>query len=341
MSGQVVVTGGGTGGHLKVAKAIIDELHLRGKDAIFIGSTYGQDKDWFEHDIHIRKTYFFDTVGVVNKGFIGKIKSLFTIYKYMGKCDEIFEYFNVDKVISVGGYSAAPATFSAIFDKDVKLYIHEQNSVMGKLNKITSKFAKEVFSSYDENSIIKDYPVANEFFENARIRDNVKTIIFLGGSQGATAINNFALKAAHALHSKGINIIHQTGKRDLDRVKLEYAKMKIDAEVFDFDKDLISKIQRADFAVSRSGASTLWELVANAVPTLFVPFPYAAKNHQYFNAKFLSDKGIAFVKKEQELSVDYLLECLDKDINSISSQLVHEINIDGVKRIVDVILEDD
>lgn len=170
----------------------------------------------------------------------------------------------------------------------------------------------------------------NEFFENARVRENIKTIIFLGGSQGATAINNFALKAAHALHLKGIHIIHQTGKKDYERVKLEYQKMQIDADVFAFDMELVKKIEKADFAVSRSGALTLWELVANAVPTLFVPFPYAAKNHQFFNAKFLVDKDLAFIN-ENELSVEFLLECLDKDINSISRQLVHEINIDGVK----------
>lgn len=141
----VVVTGGGTGGHLKVADAFIDELFKRGINIIFIGSSNGQDKFWFENDIRIKEKYFLDTKGVVNKKGFGKIASLFNIFSKTIYCLNLYFKYKIKVVISVGGFSAAPATFASILKRDCNLYIHEQNSKMGKLNELTSKFATEVF----------------------------------------------------------------------------------------------------------------------------------------------------------------------------------------------------
>lgn len=340
LRGTVVITGGGTGGHLKVADALIDELNKKGIKPIFIGSINGQDKQWFENDKRLRKTYFLDTKGVVNKNFFGKIKSLFQIFKKMLQCQDIFDKYEVKKVISVGGFSAAPATFAAITSFGCKLYIHEQNSVMGKLNEISSKFASKLFSSFDENSPIKDYPVSEEFFDNARIRDDLESIIFLGGSQGAKAINDFALRVAPKLKLLKLKIIHQTGKNDYERVKEEYKKLGIEVDVFAFTKDISKKMSEADFAVSRAGASTLWELCANSLPTLFVPYPYAAKDHQYTNAKFLEKRGLCYVTRENELTEDLLINILKKDNYIISKKLVDSINCNGAESIVDTILEE-
>lgn len=340
MHGSVVITGGGTGGHLKVAKAFIKEFNERGIQPIFIGSQNGQDRSWFEHDTHLKKALFLDTQGVVNKGFLGKIKSLYKIYSAMKHCLDIYEKVNVKTVISVGGFSAAPASFASLFASDCQLFIHEQNSVMGKLNKVTARFATELFSSYEKNSRVKDYPVDNEFFEEARIRDDVKTVIFLGGSQGAVFINEFALKVAPKLIQKNIKIIHQTGRHDVNRVKQKYHEMGIEADVFDFDKNIVKKMAKADFAVSRSGASTLWELSANSLPTLFVPYPYAAKDHQYYNAKFLLEQGLCFIKRENELDENFFLSCLTSDIHMMSKGLVNSILLDGIKSMVDIILNE-
>ncbi|NQY94428.1 MAG: UDP-N-acetylglucosamine--N-acetylmuramyl-(pentapeptide) pyrophosphoryl-undecaprenol N-acetylglucosamine transferase [Campylobacteraceae bacterium] len=341
MHGSVVITGGGTGGHLKVAKAFEREFTNRGVRCIFIGSKNGQDQQWFDHDIKLRKAIFLDTRGVVNKGFLGKIKSLFQIYTAMTHCQEIFEKADVKTVISVGGFSAAPATFASIFRSNCKLYIHEQNSVMGKLNKITARFATELFSSYDENSRIKDYPVDMDFFDEAKIRENVKTVIFLGGSQGAVFINEFALKVAKHLDGMGIKIIHQTGQLDFARVKKKYDDFGINADVFDFDMNIAKKMGQADFAVSRSGASTLWELSANSLPTLFIPYPYAAKDHQYHNAKFLMERNLCFIQRENELKEKYFFDCLnDESVHKMSQGLVHSILLDGIKSMVDIIVDD-
>ncbi len=337
MMGGVVITGGGTGGHLKVADTFITEYNKRGIKPIFIGSVNGQDKAWFENDKRLKKAFFLDTKGVVNKKGFSKIVSLFQILKAMSKCFSIFDKYEVKTVISVGGFSAAPATFASILSFGCKLYIHEQNSVMGKLNEISSMFATSVFSSFDERSLVKDYPVNEEFFDNAKIRDQLKTIIFLGGSQGASAINDFAISVALRLKSLGLKIIHQTGENDYEKVSKFYEENSIDADCFAFTKELSLKMNQADFAISRAGASTLWELCANSLPTLFVPYPYAVKDHQYINAKFLEDKGLCYVCRQDQLTEELLIDILKKDNYKISKKLVNSINCDAVESIVDII----
>lgn len=335
---SIVLTGGGTGGHLAIVNEIKQELNSRGIKPIFIGSVNGQDKAWFEHDHGFKKTYFLESSGVMNKGLFGKIASIAKIYSLIDTVEEIFEYHNVKSVVSVGGYSAAPAAFAAIFNR-IPLYIHEQNAKMGVLNKFLSWFAKEVFSSYDPNSCVKDYPVNQNYFEYGRIREHVKTIIFLGGSQGARSINAFALKWAPILAKSGVHIIHQTGKNEFEAISEAYQNMGLVVDVFAFDKELYKKMGQADFAVSRAGASTMWELCANALPALLVPYPYAASNHQYFNAKYLVDKELAFMVQDNELPQIDLMHYIHKDVNRISKQLTDSIMIGGVKMMVDSILD--
>jgi UDP-N-acetylglucosamine--N-acetylmuramyl-(pentapeptide) pyrophosphoryl-undecaprenol N-acetylglucosamine transferase len=339
MKDTVIVTGGGTGGHLKVADAFIEEFHNRGMSVIFIGSSNGQDKAWFEHDLRLKKAVFLDTKGVVNKNFFGKILSLLNIFSKTLQCLSLYSQYNINTVISVGGFSAAAATFASILKFGCKLYIHEQNSKMGKLNEITSKFATEIFSSFDENSLVKDYPVSKEFFNTARVRDKIKTVAFFGGSQGAICINDFALKVAPKLNQMGIKIIHQTGKNDFERVNSEYKKLNINADVFDFSKDIPNKMSSADFAVSRAGASTLWELCANSLPTFFIPYKFAAGDHQYYNAKALFDKGLCFLKREEELNEEDFFKAINSDIHKISIELISSISPNAISLITNIILE--
>lgn len=339
MNGSIVITGGGTGGHLKVADAFIDEFNKRGIPVIFIGSSNGQDKQWFENDKRLKATYFLDTKGVVNKNAFGKVTSLLNIISKTNYCLGLFSKYRVKTVISVGGFSAAAATFASIVKPGCKLYIHEQNSVMGTLNKVTSRFATEVFSSFDNKSIVRDYPVSKEFFDLGRIRNKVNTIAFFGGSQGAVAINSFALKLAPKLNDMGINIIHQAGKNDYERVKEEYKKLNIDADVFDFSKDISKKMEKADFAISRAGASTLWELCANCLPAFFIPYKHAASDHQYYNAKDLKDRGLCFLEREDSLNEENFFNAINSDIHQISKGLASSINSNAVSLICNIIIQ--
>lgn len=335
----IAITGGGTGGHLAIANALKEELNTRGLKPIYIGSANGQDQGWFKNDTGFEQTYFLNSRGVVNKKGLKKLSVLKDIFTASFTCKKIFKEHNVQAVFCVGGYSAAPASFAALLAR-VPLYIHEQNAVIGMLNKILKPFAKEFFSSYHKDSLIKDYPVSDRFFESRRIREKLNTIIFLGGSQGASFINNLALKIAPKLIANSINIIHQTGKKDYATCKEFYEKNSLHVDCFEFTKSLPSKLALADFAISRAGASTLWELSANALPALFIPYPHAAKNHQYFNAKELAQNNMALLKSEEELDATIVWQLLETiNLTTMSENLKTLITKNGIKEIADIIVK--
>jgi UDP-N-acetylglucosamine--N-acetylmuramyl-(pentapeptide) pyrophosphoryl-undecaprenol N-acetylglucosamine transferase len=337
---NIAITGGGTGGHLVIAKALKEELNKRGLRPIYIGSNSGQDKKWFKDEQGLRKCYFLASKGVVDKKGIKRLSVLFEIVKMAFTCRKILKEEKIDAVFCVGGYSAAPASFASLLSF-TPLYIHEQNAVLGSLNKVLKPFAKEFFSSYENNSKVKDYPIREDFFLKRRIRNQLKTVIFLGGSQGARAINNLAMNLAKTLLDKGLCVIHQTGINDFERIKTFYEQNNLQVECFDFSSDLLSKITQADFAISRAGASTLWELCANNLPTLFIPYPYAAKDHQYFNAKALSTKNAAFLMREEEIREENLLKILnDIDLEQVSKTLQGMIKPNGISQIADIIFKD-
>jgi UDP-N-acetylglucosamine--N-acetylmuramyl-(pentapeptide) pyrophosphoryl-undecaprenol N-acetylglucosamine transferase len=210
---------------------------------------------------------------------------------------------------------------------------------MGTLNRLLKPYAKEFISSYDDNSKQTPYPIKEIYFKTARVRDSIKHIIFLGGSQGAKAINELALSLAPVLSQKGISITHQAGERNIDEVKKAYEEMGIDADVFGFTKDLPSHIAKADFAIARAGASTLWELSANGLPTIFIPYPYAVGDHQYYNAKYLLDKKLAWVMREGQIDKEKIEEVISSDISHISKALQESVDSSGAKEIGEILLD--
>jgi UDP-N-acetylglucosamine--N-acetylmuramyl-(pentapeptide) pyrophosphoryl-undecaprenol N-acetylglucosamine transferase len=333
---NLLLTGGGTGGHLAIVRSVKEELLKRGIHPYYIGSESGQDRAWFEKDDDFKDKLFLPTKGVVNQKGWGKIYSVTQILKSMIKAKEFMKVHNIEAVLSVGGFSAAPASFSAILT-GVPLFIHEQNAVSGRLNRILKPFSKRFFSSYGDDKV--DYPVSENFFKTARIRSRVKKIIFLGGSQGAKAINDFALKLAPKLQKLGIGIIHQTGKSDYERVKEAYKRLDISADLFSFDKEIYLRIEKADLAVSRAGASTLWELTASQIPTLFIPYPYAAGDHQYYNALHLVKMNAGWVARQNMLEPKILLNIIDSDIEDVSKKLGRLIGKNGASRIVTSIID--
>lgn len=335
---SIVMTGGGTGGHLAIIRAVKEEL--KGKKIIYIGSTSGQDKSWFEHDNDFEKKYFLQTRGVVNQGIFGKIKSLWMLACTVVSSYQIIKKENVKVVFCVGGFSAAPASIASVLAR-IPLVIHEQNAVIGSLNRRLMKYAKVFISSYVEDSPIKSYPIKKEFFENARLRKSVKTILFLGGSQGSLSINNIALSLAPWLKNESIKIIHQAGEKNIDNVKKRYEEIGIEADVFGFANNMPQIMSQADIAVARSGASTLWELSANNLPTVFVPYPYAAGDHQFFNAKFLVDQNLAFIFREKKVDIEEIKNIIkdSKDLEAKSKSLKKVIDKNGSKQIANLLLK--
>ncbi len=173
------------------------------------------------------------------------------------------------------------------------------------------------------------------FFSSARVRSSLKTIIFLGGSHGARAINDLALSVAYKLKDKGIKIIHQAGESDFKRVEQEYKSLGIEVELYGFTSELASLIQRADLAVSRAGASTLWELTANGCPAFYIPYPYAAGDHQYYNARFIVENELGWCEREGKDLSEKLLYILGESILKRSEKLMLYSQKDVAKKMIE------
>lgn len=439
----LLITGGGTGGHLAIAQALGEELAKRkGQnggfgEVVYVGSVSGQDKQWFEidsplgdsflqspncaslrcmydtphsHSEEIAKsntanarissknaksdgadtkaldshkksifsaTYFLPTSGVVDKRGIAKILSLLHHLKSIKTIRAIFAKHDIKAVISVGGFSAAPASIGAIvFGKP--LFIHEQNAIKGRLNALLSPFAKRVFSSFGKRRV--PYPIKSQAREKARVRTEIKTIAFIGGSQGARTINHLAISLAPTLLSLGFRIIHQCGQNELESTKAKYAEIGIGTctqteahsdvdskklELFGFSTDILSHLESADICIGRAGASSVWENAALGLPMIYVPYPYAASNHQVHNAEFFASKGLGLVLVESKNNTsqkdaqekarkqaqieemkDRILEYIasfgssegKNALESISKSLISLAKQDGAKLIVDEIL---
>jgi len=331
---KLCITGGGTGGHLMIAQALVEAATIKGHEVIFIGSTKGQDKKYFENDLRFSAVYFLETTGVVNQKGLGKLKALYKIFKAFLTSRDLLKKHNIEVTYSVGGFSAAPASFATLINK-IPLFIHEQNAVEGRLNSLLKPHAKRFISAYDKNSPIKGYPVKRSFSQNARVREKFQTIIFLGGSHGAKAINDLALSVASELSKRDIKIIHQAGESDFNRVKKEYKNLGVEVELYGFTSELPNLIPHADLAVSRAGASTLWELTTNGCPALFIPYPYAAGDHQYYNAKFIVDNKLGWCEREDGELKNKFLDILDEPLEEKSKALMEYASVDVASQMID------
>ncbi len=335
---RLCITGGGTGGHLMIVQALLEASLSKGHEVIFIGSTHGQDKKYFENDTRFENVYFLETTGVVNQKNLGKFKALLKIFKAFLQSRKILKRHNIDATYSVGGFSAAPASFGSL-SKSIPLFIHEQNAVEGRLNTLLKPYSKRFISAYDAQSSIKGYPVQDIFTQRARVRTSLKTIIFLGGSHGAKAINNLALSVCEELQRRDIRIIHQAGESDFLRIEKAYKDLDVKVELYAFTKELASLISESDLAVSRAGASTLWELTTNGCPAFYVPYPYAAGDHQFYNAKFIVDNSLGWCERESEELKVKLLKILDSPLEEKSKALMAYVSQNVASQMIEDVLK--
>lgn len=177
----IAISGGGTGGHLIIAKNLAAHLAKQGIRAIFIGSNRGQDRAWFENSELFARTYFLQSSGVVDKKGFAKLASLLNILRLSLAARKILKQNGVRALISVGGYSSAPASIAAILSR-VPFFIHEQNAVCGRLNRLLRPFARAFYSSYEKPAFA--YPIAEHFFETARPRTALKRVSFWAARRG-------------------------------------------------------------------------------------------------------------------------------------------------------------
>jgi len=318
---RVVIGGGGTGGHLFPGIAIAQEFLVKNSEnsVLFVGT--GKP---FEISV-LSETGFahkrITAEGFKGRGIWNQVVSISKVPKGIIESVLILKRFKPHLVIGVGGYSAGPLIMGAWF-LGIKIVLHEQNVLPGITNRILSRFADRIYVSFEETKFgvapqkirFSGNPVRREIVQCAKTQDNrdVKaskkqegrfTILILGGSQGAHSINMALLEALGYIEEKEkIFFVHQTGAKDETQVKQTYDKHGLANDTRTFFKDMAQQYQKADLVICRAGATTVAEIRAVGKGVIFIPFPYAADNHQVLNAQSLEKAGAAEMILEKDLS---------------------------------------
>lgn len=301
---RLVVTGGGTGGHIFAGVAVAQEFitQSKGNEVLFVGSESG-----LETRLVPKAGLKLETVKLgklVGQGAFARLTTLFQIPIAIFRCMGILKKFKADMVVGVGGYAAGPCIVAAKL-LGIPTGVLEQNSVMGFTNKISASLASHVFLAFEEvpkgapaNKCVVTGNPARSHLKPAPLKSTKPFTIFaFGGSQGAAGINNLMLEAAKTLlpMKENIRIIHQTGEREHDRVVKAYAEIGFPAEVHKFIDDMQAMYNKASLVVCRAGSGTISELGATRNAAVFIPFPFAAGNHQEVNARVIERAGAARV----------------------------------------------
>lgn len=309
------MAGGGTGGHLFPALALAEELKGRDKDASI---TFMGAKGGLEERIVPKYGYplrVLSVEGIKRRGALKKIKALGKAFSSTMKALGVLKELKPDGVIGSGGYSSAPVVLAARL-LGIKTAILEQNALPGLTNRILGKIADRVYVSFDEarrhfpagKTILAGNPVRKEILNEGAGRRRAKgerfSILVFGGSQGAVAINAAFLDATEYLTDiwPNLRVVHQTGEDGYEKAKEGYKRKGLKAEVTKFIDDMAGAYQGADLVVCRAGATSLAEITALGVPSILIPYPFAADDHQTANARCLSDAGGAVMIRQDELT---------------------------------------
>ncbi len=324
---RLIVTGGGTGGHLFPALAVADAIkkHYAGSEVLFIGTGRQIDKHILADKGYSRKVIHFS--GIKGLGMSGLLHAASRLPLAVLQSLLIIRQFRPDMVFAVGGYVTGPVLVAAKLLR-VPICIHEQNSVPGLANRLAGKLADRVCISLPcqppfarQKTVPTGNPVREEILQAAKSKkeagDDLRTLLILGGSQGARRVNELVLAAVKKLQAQGqqFRIIHQTGITDEEKVRKGYEERSIAAEVASFFTNMADLYSRADLVVSRAGATTLAELAVMGLPAILIPFPFAADDHQTTNAGYYVSGSGAVMLQEKELSGRRLAKEIESLIN--------------------------
>ena len=310
---RVVIAGGGTGGHVIPALAIGRELRSRyAAELLFIGTARG-----IENKLVPQAGFELKLVQVgalKNVSMMTRAKTMFDLPRAVLNAGAMLSEFKTDVVVGVGGYASGPAMISAVLN-GIPTLAFEPNAAPGFVNKMVGRWVSAVAVHFAETkeyfpeAVVTGVPVREEFFQAKDASG--KTLLVTGGSQGSRAINR-AVSGALPLLAKinGLRIVHQTGERDYEETRAAYEKAgqghDFAADVSPFISDMASAFARAAVIVCRSGASTVAEIAAAGKPAVFIPFPFAADDHQTRNAEALASNGAAVILAEKDLTPESL-----------------------------------
>jgi UDP-N-acetylglucosamine--N-acetylmuramyl-(pentapeptide) pyrophosphoryl-undecaprenol N-acetylglucosamine transferase len=358
---RVIIAGGGTGGHIFPAVAIGHALErlVPGVKLLFVGAKGKMEMEKVPQE-------GFEIIGLDIAGFnrSNMLKNLllpFKIIKSTMQAKNILKSFKPHAVVGVGGFASFPVLNTAQ-GMGIPTLIQEQNSYAGKSNKILGRKAKAICVAYEhmerffpeEKLMMSGNPVRKTISQSTITREegqawlglnpNKKTILVVGGSLGARSINEAIAEHLQEIVNENVQLIWQTGKLYYEQAKTKAASFAANVKVFEFIKEMDYAYAAADIVISRAGALAIAELCIVAKPVIFVPYPYAAEDHQTSNALALVEHNAALMVKDNEAKTQLVkkLKILlhDNNMQEIMAQDLKAVAIkDADERIAKKIIE--
>ena len=322
---RIVITGGVTGGHLFPGVALAEEFLSRDPRNQVRFMSIGNA---LERNVLGRKGFDLapvEAIGIKGKGIFNLVRSISKLPGGLWRSIQLLREFDPHIVVCVGSFAAGPATFGAWLLRK-KIVLCEQNILPGITNRILSRFADRIYVSFEDTGQKFDptkvryfgNPIRSEMLAGLKEKTGSSapaagpgpfTILIAGGSQGAHSINMSVIEALSLMENKEhYRFVHQTGRQDENMVRHAYELYGGNALVQAFFDDMAQQYDQADLVICRSGATTVAELTAMGKPAIFIPFPHAADNHQFLNARSLVMAGAADMISEPDLTGKLLAE---------------------------------
>ncbi len=325
---RILVTGGGTGGHIYPALAMVRALQELDHDleVLYIGTENGLEKDIVTKEglpfKHIEIAGFKRSLSFEN------VKTILKFFKSVSLSKAYLKEFKPDVVIGTGGYVCGPVVYSAAKLK-IPAVIHEQNSLPGVTNKFLARYVNKVAICFEEarsyfpqeKVVLTGNPRASEVVKTLKIgkgalglNPSKKTVLISGGSRGAEPINEAFISMIEQYEKADYEVVFVTGNKHYETIKsqIKNADSLKNVHILPFINNMPQYLVSMDLFVGRSGATFLSEVTALGVPSILIPSPYVTANHQEFNARSVTDHGGGVLILEKDLSGEYLYHEIDR-----------------------------
>lgn len=311
---NVLFAGGGTGGHVFPAIAVTEELLKRDPytQFLFVGSNRG-----LEARVIPARGFAFQPIGagaLKGMSFVTKVSTIFSMPGNIQAAGKIVKKFSPQVVVGIGGYASAPALIAAALQGRPTMIL-EQNLIPGLTNRVLAYLVAASAVNFEEsiryfpgNAVTTGNPIRKEFFQVGPPKGEIFKVLIFGGSQGAHGINLAMTETMPQWDEffQRVHFIHQTGEKDFEMVQSAYATYNFSAEVRPFFEDMPNQFERAHLVVARSGASALSEIAATGRPSILIPLPTSADDHQRKNAEVFVHHGASVMIEQSALRGDSL-----------------------------------